>query len=483
MVNNRLAMTEIARISQNKRILALQQQDSALLTQLSLLSDDDSHLDLTTRIRFLEAVGGSPPYVLERVDESGNLDRYAFERPFLIAGRSAACDVTCQLRSLSYRHVYFQYFDGVVWWFDLDSRSGVLYQDQKRNAGCLLPGMSLQVGDYSLRLAEAQEKLPDASSKTALAKTGPTTLSVQQQPGLPQVELEFENGKIGKEKQVWPIENSITLLGRRSCCDIRFADESVSRVHASLVLTKEGLWIVDLLGRGGTKVNGVLSAYAYLHDSSLIEMGGYKIRVHYKTRFSQPHPAEAVLDEDQRAPQRRGKSSAGTVSEDLLYDLVTNMAEMQKQMFDQSQMQIGLLVQMLGSLQQSQQDLLRTEINRVHQISQEMHELQLRLAVEKSSPAEASSGKPLLSPPESLAAPDSGEAGESDADREDVLPAPSLASFGDSEPQLAAAANSPPRAKANEVQDHAVLFQRMQTLDRERNSRLQKIFRAFRVSD
>ena len=166
-----------------------------------------------------------------------------------------------------------------------------------------------------------------------------------QQPNLPQVSLEFENGRIGSEKkQAWPIENSITLLGRRSCCDIRFADESVSRVHASLILTPRGCGSWICWAGAGRRINGVSSAYAYLHDGSQIEIGSYKIRVRYHEDQARPHPAEAVLDEEpqnDRPHRRRSRQPRGTVSEDLLYNLVTNMAEMQKQMFDQSQLQIG----------------------------------------------------------------------------------------------------------------------------------------------
>jgi hypothetical protein len=160
------------------------------------------------------------------------------------------------------------------------------------------------------------------------------------------------------------------------------------------------------------------------------------------------------------------------------------MGEMQKQMFDQSQMQIGLLVQMLGSFHQSQQDMLRTELDRVHEISQEMHELQLRLSVQQSSPAAPSRDLPRFTAPAADAPSNSREeAGESaEGDSEDSLPAPSLFSQEDGKPTPPLPADSLPRAKSNEVQDHAILFQRMQNLDRERNSRLQKIFRAFRGS-
>ncbi len=477
--NKHLTMTEVARIAQSQRALALKQQDSALLAGLSLTNDDDSHLDLTARIRFLEACGGPPNFVLERIDEAGNVDRYGFERPFLIVGRSAACDVACRLRTVSFRHLYLQHLHGVVWWFDLDSRAGTLCDGQKRRAGCLLPGMTMTVGDYSLRLSEPRNAASEGGR--------PSTLSVGQQPNLPRVSLEFENGRIGSEKkQGWPIENSITLLGRRSCCDIRFADDSVSRVHASLILTPEGLWIVDLLGRGGTRINGVSSAYAYLHDGSQIEIGNYKVRVRYHEHQARPHPAEAVLDEDQPKNDRnpgRSRQPRGTVSEELLYDLVTNMAQMQKQMFDQSQLQIGLLIQMLGSMHQSQQDLLKVELNRVHEITKEMHELRLRLNVQDKQPD--ASPSPLPSPPHfavtpSETSPQLEEEAEDLKEPDDALPAPTLFPRSEEDDEGSAPQDEPrPRTNSNEIENHAILFQRMQKLDRERNSRLQKIFRAF----
>ncbi len=435
MTNNYLSMTELAKMAQSQRALALKQQDSALLTGLSLAGDDDSHLDLTARIRFLEACGGPPPFVLERVDESGNIDRYGFERPFLIVGRSAACEIACRTRSVSFRHLYLQHLGGVVWWFDLDSRAGTLCDGQKRRAGCLVPGMTIEVGEYSLRLSPTP-KPPAGETGLAAPATRPSTLSASQLPGLPQVSLEFENGRVGSEKkQTWAIENSITLLGRRSCCDIRFADESVSRVHASLILTNEGLWAVDLLGRGGTKVNGVPSAYAYLHDGSQMEIGGYKIRVKYADRAAQPHPAEAVLDEEPKQNRNRTGSETRTVSEDLLYDLVTNLAQMQKQMFDQSQMQMGLLIQMLGSIHQSQQEMLKEELNRVHEISREMRELQRRLTAQEKPKTDARSapaGPSRIKAAESaVEIPEQGDEFQVPDEMDDVLPAPSLFSQED----------------------------------------------------
>lgn len=444
-ISSQVTMTEVVQITQ-QRALPLRQRDAALPKGVLNADEDGSHLDLTNRVRFLEATGGCPPYVLERVDAAGRVDRFLFERPFLIVGRSAACDVACQLPSLSYRHLYLQSLEGVVWCFDLDSGSGVWVEGKKRPVSCLVPGMAIRVGDYTLRLAESDRgDLPKDS--VAIAKAN--TLRVGSPSQIPPIMLEFENGQVGREKQPsWPLENTITLLGRCSCCDIRLSDESVSRVHASLVLTGEGLWIVDLLGRGGTLVNGVPAAYAYLPNGSQVQVGAFKIRIRYGR--GQSHPAEAVLNEEEAA-LRADRSEACGVSEEELYELLSQVAEMQQQMLDQSQMQLGLVLHMLGSIHQNPQELPRTELDRVEELWREMQDLQGRVALQASAK--------LTAPPRGLVPPPSGEATAAVAPDPDEI---DVSSEG--------------------LQEHARLFQRMHNLDRERNSRLQRIVRVFRGS-
>ncbi len=118
---------------------------------------------------------------------------------------------------------------------------------------------------------------------------------------------------------------------------------------------------------------------------------------------------------------------------------MTNMAEMQKQMFDQSQMQITMLMQMMGSIQQSQQELLRNELNRVHEISKELHQLQRRLGV--NSAAVEPPPKPLDSPRLPRVSDELEEEVDVAGDPEDSLPAPRLYERDEAEERL------PPPAK------------------------------------
>jgi len=65
-----------------------------------------------------------------------------------------------------------------------------------------------------------------------------------------------------------PESLNVVVVGRASSCDVRFADQSVSRRHAQLRRQDEGWRVVDLLSTNGTYLNGrrISSALAFPGD-------------------------------------------------------------------------------------------------------------------------------------------------------------------------------------------------------------------------
>ena len=55
--------------------------------------------------------------------------------------------------------------------------------------------------------------------------------------------------------QRWPLGRAI-VLGRESTCDVVIADRQVSRFHARLTPTDEGIIVEDLGSKNGTHLNG-----------------------------------------------------------------------------------------------------------------------------------------------------------------------------------------------------------------------------------
>ncbi len=70
--------------------------------------------------------------------------------------------------------------------------------------------------------------------------------------------------------QRWALDHTL-VLGRESTCDVVVADRQVSRFHARITPTAEGVMLEDLGSKNGTNHNGAeLSAPVMLQDGDMI---------------------------------------------------------------------------------------------------------------------------------------------------------------------------------------------------------------------
>jgi hypothetical protein len=60
-------------------------------------------------------------------------------------------------------------------------------------------------------------------------------------------------------------------------------NDSVSRFHANLVRTPLGVWVIDLLTREGTYVNGERVRWAWLADGDTVRIGSFTFILRYET--------------------------------------------------------------------------------------------------------------------------------------------------------------------------------------------------------
>lgn len=88
-----------------------------------------------------------------------------------------------------------------------------------------------------------------------------------------------------------PISRDITVLGRRSYCDVVINHHSLSKRHAVLVRTEGLLVIRDLASTNGTKVKGQRVRWAALMPGDRISLGAYKFKV-YLGPDNVPAPSE-----------------------------------------------------------------------------------------------------------------------------------------------------------------------------------------------
>jgi predicted component of type VI protein secretion system len=86
-----------------------------------------------------------------------------------------------------------------------------------------------------------------------------------------------------------PLRLGETLLGRSPYCSIVLNDPLVSRQHAALHMTSEGLSIEDLDSRNGTRVNGELvRAKRGLVAGDTVELGRQVLSVEVSSRADRP---------------------------------------------------------------------------------------------------------------------------------------------------------------------------------------------------
>jgi DNA-binding winged helix-turn-helix (wHTH) protein len=73
--------------------------------------------------------------------------------------------------------------------------------------------------------------------------------------------------------QRWTLEHAL-VLGREAGCDVTIPDRQVSRFHARLTPTPEGVMIEDLGSKNGTHHNGVqLTGPVMLQDGDMLGIG------------------------------------------------------------------------------------------------------------------------------------------------------------------------------------------------------------------
>ncbi len=217
------------------------------------------------------------------------------DAPFLIAGRARDCDIPLLDRTVSFRHAYLQVFGDRVACIDLLSPSGVSW-DGPGTGQWLTPEHRVGIGPYWLQLFDDgwSREFTNWSPPLECKSREPESAVFGQ---LPHVDLRLTNRKM--QRATWPINRVLTLVGRDDRCRITCGDERVSRVHCSLLLTPSGLWVIDLLGRGGIQVNGESCRTALLQPGDELSVGHYRMQAVY----DQPPAALVVAEPPTQVPE------------------------------------------------------------------------------------------------------------------------------------------------------------------------------------
>lgn len=249
--------------------------------------------------RFARACGAESPLDLQ-VDrgDGTTLARGKVHQPFTLVGRSDSCDVTLTDPAVQLHHCWLQVIEGRVFCVDLGTRSGVAWPSGEIGSGWLEPGVRVGVGPFHLLMRSAPTSPP-----APCPGFHPLTSDSAESSASPPVELEFLNGRRGRDH--WMINRVVTLIGRSDACKIHLNAEDVAPYHCGLVLTRDGPWVVDLSGRG-VLVNGEHMRVAPLAAGAEFRVGRFEMSTRWRrgTR-SQARPTPAPSSTPTPMPPRK----------------------------------------------------------------------------------------------------------------------------------------------------------------------------------
>ncbi|HLJ12246.1 MAG TPA: FHA domain-containing protein [Planctomycetaceae bacterium] len=225
---------------------------------------------------FTAACGAKLPLrVSVRNERNGECDDFLIERPWAVIGGDERCDIRLLHPDVSRRHAYLQFVGSRLLCCDLGSRTGTHWTTEIRSRSWLKADEPIYIGPYSMRLAD-NDFAPEPGA-------APSPGAASQAPGeVSRAALTFINARsrAGRAK-VSRLRRPVTLVGWSHLCNVRLQHSSVGRVHCALVWTPTGMWVVDLLCRGGTSVNGSVVESARLAEGDEITIGRFHLKVTY----------------------------------------------------------------------------------------------------------------------------------------------------------------------------------------------------------
>jgi hypothetical protein len=339
---------------------------------------------------FLHACGVHPSLELEVQPTSKvRAVRYSLRQPFAIVGRHPAADIYLDSDGMRPRHVYFQAIEGRIACVNVSQTGTIQTSEAEVESFCWLnPNDTIHFGNRALKLLHDE----DTQLFTNHIIPDPLAIGSAWEIFGPRITLEISNDNIGDEPTTWLVDRLLTLVGRTPRCALQLLDEEISNVHCSLVLTTTGLWVVDLLGRGGIIINEQPVRMGQLGLEDELRLGPFRIRLQEMpiainipleerafrplTSANEIHLAAAEQGSHHQIRMYHTPWPEDTSHADVLEELMDKLQDMQGPMFAQYQHIIARMVETVDKLDPAQQEEVRRELARLNSLQDEMDTIQ-----------------------------------------------------------------------------------------------------------
>jgi pSer/pThr/pTyr-binding forkhead associated (FHA) protein len=341
-----------------------------------------------------------------------------FHTPYALVGSRPENCLHLPSSHISRRHAYLQALPGGIFCVDLNSRAGVRFGDEQAPAGWLRPDCPVHFGPYTLDLLPNPHAgwlaPPEWAQENPLVDRAGDTA--------PLVPVVGEVREAGTVRARWRMNRMLALVGRSPHCQVYIGDRSLSRFHCSLVRTPMGLWVIDLLSREGTYLNGMPVRCERLREGDELQLGKYVLRFWFLAKNptgrhvgdigeinasataamppaaggeSKLIPAPAAGPSPSAPLKGPSAASAGATSGRtmvaglsdrlgpdgaVMLAMVNQFNRMQQEMFDQFQERLLMATRLFATLHQEQMNILREGLERLSDIADELRTLQEDMA-------------------------------------------------------------------------------------------------------
>ena len=339
---------------------------------------------------FLEACGADGPLVLG-VEEPGvsAVSWRVFDQPFVVVGRGPTADLHLNNPLVSRRHAYLQIIAGRLFVVDLQSRTGTCWNGEPGGWGWIDARSIITVGPFRLYPRQEHPGLLEGPRDDQANLPVPISRAFAQ-PNRPEIFLEIFGGDA--PPTTWRISRSLVLCGSSPACKLQLEGRGVSSIHASLLQTPAGLFLVDLLGKEGTFVNGTRVRSARLGDGDVLAMGACEVRVRHHSSVT-TRPGNSPLAH-QDSTQRRGLPAridpGGSLQVANGADLDPSMVALVRAMFaefgqvhaqatDRFQESMMAVLQSFVMMHGEQMTVIRAEMDQIRKLTEEQTNLRQRV--------------------------------------------------------------------------------------------------------
>lgn len=228
--------------------------------------DDDSAV---VRQELFEQCQGLASAILRVEHPNQPAISIAMDRPFLLIGRSSACDLRLDDEQIQEIHGFVQWIDGHLFCCDVSDQDGLSTRTAAPKKGCWLGHQPVPLGPYELTL--------ESNYASQLSNDSPLDRSRELAEEYPRLGLQFAG--VNQANKVWPVDRRLTLIGRAAQCKLRLIHHSVSPVQACLLRTRHHCWLIDLAQNGATSVNGQTWPVCPVEIGDLLQIGSFQIEV------------------------------------------------------------------------------------------------------------------------------------------------------------------------------------------------------------